>query len=156
MKLEIPNQVSEVMSRDVLSVEESDTLTNLLSSLKALRFRHLPVTDDDRLIGLVTLTDLLGVASTNLLPHHTERDRMLLECYHVRDIMVRDVATVRPETSLREASRLLWTRRLGCLPVVDEAGALVGMLTASDFVKIIAQPQLGTTPYGSGEPEQLQ
>lgn len=154
--MELPNQVSEVMSRDVLSVEESDTLTNLLSSLKALRFRHLPVTDDERLIGLVTLTDLLGVTSSNLLPHQVQRDRMLLECFHVRDIMVRDVVTVRPETSLREASKLLWTRRLGCLPVVDEAGALVGMLTASDFVKMVAQAHSGTTPHGSAEPEQLQ
>jgi CBS domain-containing protein len=145
MKIDIPRTVADVMTRDVMSVEESDTLVNLLPSLKTLRFRHLPVTDDDRLIGLVTETDLLGIATSNLLPHGAAQDRMLQERYRVRDIMVRDVLTATPETTLREAAQLLLKQRFGCLPVVNANNVLVGIITGSDFVKLIA-----TAPDASG------
>jgi CBS domain-containing protein len=139
MKLEIPATVSEVMTRDVVTVGENDTLLHLLSSMKSLRFRHLPVTDGDRLIGLVTERDLLAIADSNLLPHQGERDRMLQERLCVRDIMVRQVLTVSPESSLRDAGRVLLRERFGCLPVVDEKNVLRGILTASDYVAAIVR-----------------
>lgn len=156
MNVEIPNTVSEIMSRDVLSVEEDDTLVNLLASLKALRFRHLPVVDENRLIGLVTLTDLLGIASSNLLPHQGEQDRKLQEHLRVRDIMAKDLVTVSPDTSLQEAGVLLLKRGVGCLPVIDGANNVVGIVTASDFVKVVALRRAPRSPRGSGEPKQVQ
>jgi len=153
MKLELPATVSEVMTRDVVTVDENDTLLHLLASMKSLRFRHLPVTDDDRLIGLVTERDLLAIADSNLLPHQGERDRMLQERLCVRDVMVRQVMTVSPETSLQVAGRLLLKQRFGCLPVVDEKNALRGILTASDYVAAIvrAAAERGASPREPGE-----
>jgi len=55
--------------------------------------------------------------------------------YRAGDIMTRDVATVRPETSLRRVVRILAERRIGGLPVVDDAGALVGMITEGDLIR---------------------
>jgi CBS domain-containing membrane protein len=137
MMLEIPSTVADVMTRDVVTVEENDTLFHLMDTLKALRFRHLPVTDDDRLIGLLTQTDLLGVAASNLLPDHHAQDRELQERVRVRDIMVQDVVTVSPQAFLQEAGRLLLNGRFGCLPVVDAKNTLVGILTMSDLVKAL-------------------
>lgn len=139
MLIEIPDTVSQVMSRELVTVEEDDTLLNLLESMQALRFRHLPVTEDDRLIGLLTERDLLRVSMSNLLPHGASQTRELLERFHVRDVMVRDVITVTPETSLAEASRLLLDKRIGCAPVVDADNVLVGMLTSSDFLKTLSR-----------------
>lgn len=143
------------MTRDVVTVEEDDSLSNLRESLKTLRFRHLPVTDEDHLIGLVTETDLLGIASSNLLPHHAARDRELEERYRVRDIMVRDVVTVRPDTPLQQAARVLLKQRFNCLPVVDEHNVLCGIVTSSDFTKLIALAPRERSGPASGEPRQL-
>jgi CBS domain-containing membrane protein len=104
--------------------------------LKTLRFRHLPVTDEDRLIGLVTERDLLACSTSDLLPHRESADRFLLERFRVHDVMVRNVVTVSPQTSLHAAGKLLLEQRFGCLPVVDEENKLVGILTSSDFVKL--------------------
>jgi CBS domain-containing membrane protein len=155
MKLEVPNTVAEVMTRDVITVEEDDSLANLRESLRTLRFRHLPVTDEDRLVGLVTETDLLGIASSNLLPHHAAQDRDLEERFRVRDIMARDVVTVRPDTPLQEAARLLLKQRFHCLPVVDEHNVLRGVVTSSDFTKLIALARRTRSSPASGEPRQL-
>ena len=155
MKLEVPSTVAEIMTRDVVTVGEDDSLTNLRESLKTLRFRHLPVTDEDRLIGLVTETDLLGIASSNLLPHHAAQDRDLQKRFRVRDIMVRDVVTVHPGTPLQQAARLLLKQRFNCLPVVDEHGVLRGIVTSSDFTKLIALGRPERSGPASGEPRQL-
>jgi CBS domain-containing membrane protein len=139
MWTELPATVSLIMTREVVSVEESDSLANLLASMQALRFRHLPVTDDDRLIGLLTERDLLRISTSNLLPHSTEQDRELFGRFHVRDVMVRDVITVTPETPVATAGQLLLDKRVGCLPVVDSNNELVGILTSSDFVASVVR-----------------
>lgn len=155
MKLEVPSTVAEIMTRDVVTVEEDDSLANLRQSLKTLRFRHLPVMDEDRLIGLVTESDLLGIANSNLLPHHAAQDRDLEERFRVRDIMVRDVATISPDTPLQQAARMLLKQRFNCLPVVDERNVLCGIVTSSDFTKLIALARRERSGPASGEPQQL-
>jgi CBS domain-containing protein len=140
MKVELPETVSDIMTREVVSVEESDSLINLIEAMRALRFRHLPVTDDDRLIGLLTERDLSALATSNLLPHHAEQSRGLFERFRVRDVMVRDVITVSPDTQLVDAGRLLLSKRIGCLPVVDAQNVLVGIVTSSDFVASLVRP----------------
>lgn len=156
MKLEIPSKVSDIMTRKVVSVDENETLFRLLSSLKVLRFRHLPVTDDERLIGLLTETDLLGIASSNLLPNQEGFDRALVESLRVHDIMVRDVLTVSPDTPLQEAAKRLLKQRVGCLPVVDANNVLVGILTGSDFIKVVAYAAAGQGYRPPDESQTLQ
>jgi CBS domain-containing protein len=141
MLIEIPAHVSDIMTREVVSVDEDDSLQNLLESMRALRFRHLPVTDSDRLIGLVTERDLLKVSSSTLLPHSSTRDRELFERFRVRDVMVRDVVVVHPETSVLGAARLLLDKRIGCLPVVDATNTLVGLVTSSDVISAVARAE---------------
>ncbi len=135
----LPRTVSEIMTHDVVSVDEQDNLLNLLESMHVLRFRHTPVTDGDRLVGLLTEKDLLRISASSLLPNRGESDRFLQKRFRVRDIMVRDVCTVAPGTSLREAAHLMAAERVGCLPVVDPSNALVGIVTSSDFVKLVEQ-----------------
>ncbi len=134
MWTDFPATVSLIMTREVVSVGENDSLANLLESMQALRFRHLPVTDDDRLIGLLTERDLLRLSTSNLLPHRTEQDRALFQRFCVRDVMVRDVISVTPDTPVTTAGHLLLDKRVGCLPVVDLNNQLVGIVTSSDFV----------------------
>lgn len=139
MSHQLPSAVSEMMTTDVVSVEESDHLSNLLESLQTLRFRHLPVTDANRLIGLLTERDLLRLSTSNLLPHRMKQDHTLFERFRVRDVMQRDVVTVTPETPVRDAGKLLLDQKLGCLPVVNAANELVGILTTSDFVAAVTK-----------------
>jgi CBS domain-containing membrane protein len=156
MKLEIPGKVADVMTRDVVAVDENDTLEHLIDAMKSLEFRHLPVTDDDRLIGLVTERDLLRIATSSLLPHQEASDRVVQERFRVRDIMVREVVTVSPDTSLQEAGKILLKERFGCLPVVDAANVLVGILTSSDYIKVVVHAQTARGPRFGSQPDEVQ
>ena len=53
----------------------------------------------------------------------------------VQDIMTRDVITVKKETSIRELAELFTTHRRGTLPVIDDLGNLIGVVTETDLIE---------------------
>jgi CBS domain-containing protein len=82
-----------------------------------------------RLVGLVTGGDLRAAPPGE---EPAARDAP------VSAVMVRELVTVAPESGLARAARLMLERKLGCLPVCDDGGVLVGMLTEADFVRFAA------------------
>lgn len=131
-------KVSDVMVREVVTLNANDPLVAAEEIMGLRRFRHLPVTDKGVLIGLVTHRDLLRAYVSSL---HADKDRVANEILkasvNVRTIMHTRVHTVRPHTPLAEAARLLDQGKYGCLPVVDDDHKLVGILTEADFVRMV-------------------
>ena len=131
-----PNVVSDIMSRAIFTIFEEDNLTGVESGMQHFRFRHLPVVDGSKLVGLITHRSLLQIAASSLEPGSDDTTERLNEQLFARDVMVRDVITVSETTPLSEAGRLMWENKIGCLPVVNEAGILVGIVTEADFVQL--------------------
>lgn len=103
---------------------------------RAARIRHLPVVaDDGTLVGVLTDRDLRRAGASDA-PSMAEYELMyLLEKLHVRDMMTRDVVTVRSTTPLMEAGQILLQKKWGCLPVVREDHTLEGLLTVTDLLR---------------------
>lgn len=133
----VPRTVGEIMSRDVVTVTEAQTLEFLPETMRLFRFRHLPVVDDAKLVGLISERDLLRVAASSLLPAAQEQSRYLAAKFKVSDIMTRDVEVVGANTLLAVAASLMETKKLGCLPVVDDDNRLLGIVTEADFVALV-------------------
>jgi CBS domain-containing protein len=120
--------VGELMTREVVTLKETQNLAKADELLHLHRIRHLPVLRQGKLVGLVTHRDLLKAAAV----HATNPASQPL---WAADIMTRDLATVRPETPLKEAVESMLQHKYGCLPVVDASGALVGIITEADLVR---------------------
>ena len=113
--------VRHMMSAPVVTFFAEQTVPLADDVMRFHHFRHLPVIDDSgRLLGLVSQRDLL---------------RSHLPDVRVADIMTRDVWTVRPGAPASVAGQTLLDHVYGCLPVVDDAGVLVGIITERDFVR---------------------
>jgi CBS domain-containing protein len=123
------------MTREVMTVTEDQPVANLLTTLNALQFRHLPVTDKRKLIGLLTERDLLRISASVLLPHGKEQDQFIGQRFTVGDVMNQNVVATSADAPLFEAARRMFRDRLGCLPVVNEQNELVGLLTTSDCMR---------------------
>jgi CBS domain-containing protein len=128
--------VSDLMSRDVLCLSEDMDLAHIDDAMHLFKFRHMPVTEDGQLVGVVTQRDVLRVCASSLLPNAAEQTAHLAKTYRVRDVMTRDVKSIRPSAPLTEAAKILIHEKIGCLPVVDEGNLLVGILTDSDFLRL--------------------
>ncbi len=124
--------VSDLMTPEVVSLRETDDLALADTVFRLGRIRHLPVTDPKgRLIGLVTHRDVLRC--------HAIRGEFYGRATLARDMMTTGIVTVRPDTPLREALKTMLHNKFGCLPVVDEAQQLVGILTEADLVRFAAE-----------------
>jgi len=127
--------VRDIMSREVVTLAEDDTLADARRCMAQGCIRHLPVVRGDRLVGLVTHRDLLA-ASFSVFVDRSERDeRRLFSQTPVRDLM-HDAVAVSPATRVREAAQLLIDNKFGCLPVVEADGTLVGIVTEADLVRL--------------------
>jgi CBS domain-containing membrane protein len=127
--------VMDLMTTDVISLTEDDSLETLDELMKWKHLRHVPITDESGcLVGLVTQKDFLTVAISKFA-HLSKSD--LSELYSsipISQIMCRKFNTTEPDTPLSDAAQHLFRDRHGCLPVI-QGHRLVGMLTESDFVK---------------------
>jgi CBS domain-containing membrane protein len=127
------------MTRSVYVLHEENDLALAEKGLDQFRFRHLPVVDGDKLVGIVSERDLLRASISSLDGDHALKDHNLKRWCFVAEIMTRNVLSVRPEMPLAEALALLLEKGIGCLPVTSEDGTLVGIVTQSDFLKLLAR-----------------
>ncbi len=121
--------VSDLMTKDLVTVRESDDIALAESLLKLAGIRHLPVVRSGKLVGLLTRGDILRSGTSG---------KAAARGLAVSEAMTRGPATVRATTSLAHAARLMLDKKYGCLPVCDEDGALVGIVTEADFVRFAA------------------
>jgi len=130
--------VADIMTRSVVTLFEEDDLENIDEAMEKFRFRHVPVVDDGRLVGLLTRADLRGVSSSSLDPTGPARDEAVRKRTFVRDVMTTNVRTARADTPILEAARVMRDAKIGCLPVIDADDTLVGIVTATDMLDLIA------------------
>ncbi len=132
-------QVRDLMTRDVVSARPGDSLARLRSLMVDRDVRHMPVVEGDQdLVGLVSQRDLLR---NHLIEQPDVPDFIedaLLERLLVREVMTTGVVSIEPESDIREAAQIMFENKYGCLPVV-EGTQLVGILTESDFVRLMAE-----------------
>jgi CBS-domain-containing membrane protein len=132
----IPVRVLHIMSSPVVTFFEEQTLPLADDVMRFKHLRHLPVVDDElRLVGLVTHRDLLRAQISTMTGLTDDQRRAREEEVTIRQIMTRDVWTVTPNTLASVAGATLADHQYGCLPVVDHAHRLVGILTEHDFLR---------------------
>lgn len=128
--------VKHIMTSPVISLFSEQTLPLADDIMRFKHLRHLPVVDDaGRLVGMVSHRDILRAEISSLLGLSAEERRARQDHVKVSQIMTRDVWTAGPEAFASNAGRLLLDHRFGCLPVVDAAGRLIGIVTERDYLK---------------------
>ncbi len=125
--------VRDLMTTALVTVHADASLSDALETMRMADIRHLPVVDKrGRLIGIVSDRDL---AHLRLRGKHV--------AHRVSEVMSRDVVSVAPGTLAREAAALLIDRKIGALPVLDEELALVGVVTETDFLRLVVEAMGG-------------
>ncbi len=131
--------VKDVMSREVQTVRRNDELALADALMKEARIRHLPVLDeDDQVCAVVSQRDLFRGALLRALGYGSRAEDSMLRQVPVKAAMSGELYTTTPDAPIAEAARVMMERKVGCLPVVDN-GRLAGIITESDFVRLVAE-----------------
>lgn len=137
--------VSDVMTRTVVSVSAFTPFKDIVRKMQEHRVSAVPVVDEDeRVLGLVSEGDLILKEDPELegAPRLLEgvrrrHDRSKAAGLIASEVMTAPVVTIRPDASLGEAARLMHTRAIKRLPVVDPAtGAVLGIVSRTDLLKV--------------------
>lgn len=110
------------MNPDVVTIRPDQTATAAWRRMQRERIRHLVVSEDSRLLGVLSERDLGG-----------RNGAAVRRGQRVKDLMTPEVASASPGTTLRQAANLMRGRMIGSLPVVDDA-RIVGIVTATDVL----------------------
>ena len=130
--------VSEIMARRLVTVSPDDTLAVVRRLFDEHRFHHLIVVEKGIARGVLSQRDLLK----NISPFvgtmsESRRDMWTLE-KRVHQIMNRTIVWAKPETPITEAALMMAANRISCLPVLDDKGRPVGIVTTVDLLRWIA------------------
>jgi len=127
-------KVEKYMSTDVITANLRDGLRQTFYRMRERSIRHMPVTDGENLVGIISDRDLRRpgwVDDEENVAHY-----YLLDNEHkVEETMTRDPRVVAPDDDIQRAVGILLETKFGALPVVDETGKLVGMISAMDMLR---------------------
>lgn len=128
----------QVMSREVLALHAEDTVETAWHRLAAGRVRQAPVLEPGQgVVGLISERELLTVIDLKDTSPTGGLDRL------VREVMVSPVICADPVTDIRRIARVLLETGLTALPVVDEAGELMGIVSRDDILRaVLTDPPL--------------
>jgi CBS domain-containing protein len=150
----------DVMVSPVIAVSESSTVRDLAKLLLANRISAVPVVDSGgKVVGIVSEADMIHRPEAG-----TERpsswwlslisgDRALAADYvqghalKVKDVMTEDVQTAHPDTPLVEIADIFEEKHIKRVPIVNDAGELVGIVSRANIVQAVAsaRPKLEMT-----------
>lgn len=129
-------KVKDIMRTNVVSLRITDTLGVAEDIMSMGRIRHLPVVDEEnRVVGIVSQRDLFRATISSVLGFDRSKEHEWMGRIKVQDVMTKQVTLVDPEAGVSEAVDKFVTDKIGCLPVVNEQGKLVGLLTETDCLR---------------------
>jgi acetoin utilization protein AcuB len=131
--------VDERMSKPVISVPPSTPIQEALNMMKREHVRRFPVvTQDGKLVGIVSQSDLLHASPSDATSLSVWELNYLISRIQVEEVMTRDVLTVTADTPVEIAARIMADNKIGGMPVMRE-GQVVGMITETDLFKIFLE-----------------
>jgi len=134
--------VEDLMTKKVFTVEPSDMIDRVFFLIHYEKVRHLPVIEKGKVIGIVSDRDLykaLGPKSNSNAVASEGNTELHVLPKKVTHIMHRGVITVKTDTYASKAALLMVDNKIGALPVVDKNNKLVGILSATDILRVFAK-----------------
>lgn len=116
---------------NILTVEANDSLDRVKHIMHGYPIHHVPVLERGKLVGIISTSDLLRHGSGGA------EDSAFDEDIKAKDVMETSLVTLRPRDPLLRAANLLAKENFSSLPVVDDEGELIGILTIRDLLRYV-------------------
>lgn len=119
--------VSHLMTKKVIVADLKTKFSNMLTLFLDYHIYHLPVVFDDKLLGIISMTDALKFYRSGASP----------EDFDIEKVMTHHPNTLHPNDTLGKACEILSEANYRTLPVVDDQGKIIGILSNKDLVRVL-------------------
>lgn len=129
--------VSTIMTEKVITVNKTDDLEKAEHLFKHHHIRHIPVVENDRVVGMLSYTDIQRLSFADITNEaEGDVDAMVYNMFSINQIMKRNVVSVSPTNSIKEIAEIFIMREFHALPVVEN-NKLVGIVTTTDLIRYL-------------------
>lgn len=129
--------VETIMTKELVKLTLTDDLTKAEALFKRHKIRHIPVVDGTVLLGILSYTDLLRISYVDVVDDSAQEVPVTVyNLFTIKQVMTKQLVTISPETTVKEAAEIIAQNEFHSLPVCDN-GVLVGIVTTTDLLKFL-------------------
>ncbi len=131
--------VSTIMTTNLILLNVTDGLDKAERLFKENNIRHIPVINGDKIIGMLSLTDLLRISFADGAYEDEENvETIVYNMFNIQQVMAKNLMSVSPDTTIKEVAEILATKEFHALPVVENE-KLVGIVTTTDLIEYLLE-----------------
>jgi CBS domain-containing protein len=130
-------RVRDIMTSPAIVIPPDMSLPAATALMREKRIRHLPVVENDRLVGIISRGDLREASATASINADSYELHFMLSRLTVGRLMSRKTYTITPDAPIVFAAELMTEHKIAGLPVVDDVGGVVGIVTESDLLRML-------------------
>jgi CBS domain-containing protein len=132
--------VSHIMTKELRTINLHDgNLMEAKNIMEKDHVRHLPVLSGDKLVGILSLTDILRISFGGNFNQEESVDASIFDILTIDQVMKADPKTVQADTSIKEVAEILASEEFHALPVTDESNNIQGIVTTTDLIKYLLE-----------------
>ena len=131
--------VSTIMTKNIITLNGKDDLETAERLFKEHHIRHIPVVEGDKIIGMLSLTDLLRISfADGAYEDESEVETIVYNMFTIPQVMAKNLKSVPANTTIKEVAEILAENEFHALPVLEE-DKLVGIVTTTDLIKYLLE-----------------
>ncbi|MFN8392215.1 MAG: CBS domain-containing protein [Bdellovibrionota bacterium] len=129
---------SQIMTRPVATLTPESSFAEARDVFRNRRYRHIPIVSaSGELVGIISDRDVLREAAQQKAMPQGWLNELVAEQKTVGEFMTRRVLAATPQSEIRNIARAMFEERIGSMPVVDEHGKVLGIITRSDILRTL-------------------
>ena len=126
------------MTADVITVDENTPMMKASIIMKEKKIRSLPIVNKKgKLLGIVTDRDLRDASPSKASTLDVYELNYLISTIRIKDIMTKDIVFARPDETVEFAAILMLENKISSLPVINDKGTLIGIITQTDIFEVL-------------------
>jgi CBS domain-containing protein len=132
--------VRHIMATEPLVLHLNDGLSETKKLFKQHHVRHLPVVSEDKIVGILSMTDLARISFVDSYdPNDFSVDTSVYSLFSLEQIMVRNPKCISDKATIKEVAEIFLEASFHALPVVDDDNKLIGIVTTTDLIKYLVE-----------------
>jgi CBS domain-containing protein len=129
--------IGKVLNEDVVTVHVGQKVSEVRRLFASHGFHHVPVVSGKKLVGMVSASDILGVSVEGFGSDDRSMEAYLDHQFSLEELMTQKLRTLPEQSTVADAAELLAEGSFHAVPVVDDDGSLLGLVTSTDLIRFL-------------------